>query len=595
MRKIYLLLLSLILLPCAMRAQNDETKSDTELGGLTVSGNTGYYGKFQYGDTITVTFTPQRSEGISTNALAENTATLTYTSAEGEGVTLATATAQADGSFTLTYDTREKKLPCKDNMTLTVSYGGSGELNPAEKTATISLESATLKNLPTVTGKFEFGQTLTAHYEKQDDETVTYQWLRDGANLTGATEITYTLTEEDIGKNIEVKVIASDYWHYGSRASNHQMVVAKATGSIAISCANVTYGETIQPTVTNTTNEGADVTYSYSGTEGTSYGPSNEPPTAAGSYSVTATIAETTTHTAATSELVTFTIARATLSPDDYIVPTDLTATYGQALEDVDLPDGWAWKDETQSVGEAGEHQFTAIFTPEDTDNYNTVEDEVTITVNQADISEQIKAESDTNISLDLETESLTLTAYVEGEGISGDGEWTWESDDESVAIVEEIQETRSAVPQSSRKVILVSEGTATITATYSDGTNYSGSVDFTITVTAKEEEPAPKPDPQPQPDPTPIYYNIQFEDICEGVDASLSKSVVKEGNQVSVYIEVEEGYDAENMKVMFKRSLYGYWEEVSRRGLRCGEHEGNVQAQPLWLLGRSRGRCTTW
>ena len=88
----------------------------------------------------------------------------------------------------------------------------------------------------------------------------------------------------------------------------------------------------------------------------------------------------------------------------------------------------------------------------------------------------------------------------------------------------------------------------------------------YDITVKAKEEEPAPKPDP------TPIYYNIQFEDICEGVDASLSKSVVKAGNQVSVYVEVEEGYDGENLKVLFKRSLYGYWKEVEE-GVQPGEY----------------------
>ena len=43
--------------------------------------------------------------------LAEGTATLTYTNAEGEEVTLATAAAQADGSFKLSYDTKGKELP----------------------------------------------------------------------------------------------------------------------------------------------------------------------------------------------------------------------------------------------------------------------------------------------------------------------------------------------------------------------------------------------------------------------------------------------------------------------------------------------------
>ena len=78
--------------------------------------------------------------------------------------------------------------------------------------------------------------------------------------------------------------------------------------------------------------------------------------------------------------------------------------------------------------------------------------------------------------------------------------------------------------------------------------------------------------DPDYRPDPDPIYYNIYLDDVCEGVEASLSRGVVKEGNQVSVYVEVEEGYDAENLKVSFKRSLYGYWEEVEE-GVQPGEY----------------------
>lgn len=177
-------------------------KSDAELGNLTVSGHTGFEDHFQYGDTITVTFTPERKANTSTNAqtLAEGTATLTYTTAEGETVTLATATAQAEGSFTLTYDTKKKELPIGENLSLAVSYGGSGELNPVEETVTLSLDKAILMNVPSVSGNFVYGETLTANYTKQDDETVTYQWYRSGEIISSATEASYTPTAEDIGK-----------------------------------------------------------------------------------------------------------------------------------------------------------------------------------------------------------------------------------------------------------------------------------------------------------------------------------------------------------------------------------------------------------
>lgn len=36
---------------------------------------------------------------------------------------------------------------------------------------------------------------------------------------------------------------------------------------------------------------------------------------------------------------------------------------------------GWSWKDDTQSVGEAGTKEFDAVYTSEDTDNYNVVND----------------------------------------------------------------------------------------------------------------------------------------------------------------------------------------------------------------------------
>ena len=235
----------------------------------------------------------------------------------------------------------------------------------------------------------------------------------------------------------------------------------------------------------------------------------------------------------------------------EYTVPTGLTATYGDKLSDITLPEGWAWEDGTQSVGNVGDNTFTAIFTPDDTENYNTATAEVTVTVKQADISEQIKAEGETTISLDLETGSTILTAYVEGDGIPTDGRWKWKYD-KSVVTLEKIPETRTIVSQSSRKVIPVSVGTTTITATYTDDNyNYSGSVSYMLTVTKAEEPETPVfPD-------MPEYYNIMVEE-CEGVTVETSSDVVREGQSMTFTVDVAEGYTAENMVVKVKRSLFG-------------------------------------
>ena len=166
-----------------------------------------------------MTFTPERQASTSTNAqtLAEGTAPLSYTPAEEDPVELATATAQADGSFKLTYDTKEKKLPIGENLPLTVSYGESGALN--RKKVTVTLERATLKNVPTISGEFVSGKTLTANYTPQDDETVTYQWNRNGTVIANATSSTYTLTTEDIDQEISASVTATDENHTGSVTS----------------------------------------------------------------------------------------------------------------------------------------------------------------------------------------------------------------------------------------------------------------------------------------------------------------------------------------------------------------------------------------
>ena len=69
-------------------------------------------------------------------------------------------------------------------------------------------------------------------------------------------------------------------------------------------------------------------------------------------------------------------------------------------------------------------------------------------------------------------------------------------------------------------------------------------------------------------------YYNMYVDSAatCDGVELWFNKNVVREGNQASVYVKIEEGYDAEHMKLWFKRSLYGYWEELEE-GVQPGEY----------------------
>lgn len=83
-----------------------------------------------------------------------------------------------------------------------------------------------------------------------------------------------------------------------------------------------------------------------------------------------------------------------------YTVPTNLTATVGQTLADVELPPAdngtWSWADSTLSVGNAGTNNFEVVFTPNDTNNYNIVSGiNVSLTV-----SESVKTVAETYLQI---------------------------------------------------------------------------------------------------------------------------------------------------------------------------------------------------
>ena len=57
-----------------------------------------------------------------------------------------------------------------------------------------------------------------------------------------------------------------------------------------------------------------------------------------------------------------------------YSAPAVVDATFGQTLGGLELPGGFSWQDDPSTgVGDAGEHEFMATFTPSDAANYNVV------------------------------------------------------------------------------------------------------------------------------------------------------------------------------------------------------------------------------
>jgi uncharacterized repeat protein (TIGR02543 family) len=125
--------------------------------------------------------------------------------------------------------------------------------------------------------------------------------------------------------------------------------------------------------------EGAgNVTFSYQIKNNNDWLDVDYVPTNAGTYRVKAVVAENDEYKKATTDWKEFTIQK--IKPT-YTLPSDLVVTVGKSLFDIILPNGFAWVDETQTATELGTHDFKAIYTPEDTENYETVEVMISVEV----------------------------------------------------------------------------------------------------------------------------------------------------------------------------------------------------------------------
>ena len=78
--------------------------------------------------------------------------------------------------------------------------------------------------------------------------------------------------------------------------------------------------------------------------------------------------------------------------------------------------------------------------------------------------------------------------------------------------------------------------------------------------------------DPDYRPDPI-SYYNIYVEDVCDGVEVSTSKQVVREGGSINVYVEKDTAnYTFDNFHVYYKEGYYDSWDEL-KEGTQPGEY----------------------
>ena len=149
----------------------------------------------------------------------------------------------------------------------------------------------------------------------------------------------------------------------------------------------------------------------------------------------------------------------------------------GEALSSIELPAGFTWTDDTQKADTLGKQTFRAIYTPEDTTNYQSVGVEIAVNV--------VPALTPVNQIPTITAEDKTLAVgdnFDVKKGVTA-------SDKEDGDLTAKIEVINNTVDTSKA---------GTYTVTYKVTDKDGASVTKTITVTVKDKEAQPTTPPKP-------------------------------------------------------------------------------------------------
>lgn len=414
-------------------------------------------------DNVTVSFNASDStSGIQTVTVSKNGGTPeTLTGSEGEY----SFTATENGTYTVTVtdnagNTTQKEINIanidKAEPSLNVS---GGDTSGGSLTLTVDASNTGDSNIQSVTVQKDGGEAETitgSEYKITEAGTYTFT-ATTGAGVTST--VTKTVHSVTIGTDAQLVVDGGKVtkpadptktgytfdcwmngqseWNFATGVTDDLTLTAKwtldaPTVSLTASGTEVTYGTEITLTATATHTASGNITYAYEwykdGVKLDDKADSTltiENVADSGSYTVKVTASDGTLTSAQTaSSAVSVSINKAT---PDYTAPSGLTATYGDLLSSVELPEGWVWDDDSALVGNAGERSHSATFTPTDTANYDTVKQNITVQVNRAALSPSVASVQnkvyDGNTST---TGAIALTGAVLGENPTAGGVFTF-------------------------------------------------------------------------------------------------------------------------------------------------------------------------
>ena len=173
--------------------------------------------------------------------------------------------AGATGSTYTLADTDEGKA-IKVRVSFTDDAGNDETLTSAatDAVAAAPQTNSPATGVPDISGTAQVGETLAADTSGIADEDglsnvqYEYQWLADDADISGATNATYTLADADEGKAIKVEVTFTD------DADNEEALTSEATDAVA-AAPQTNSPATGAPTITGTVQVGETLTADTSG------------------------------------------------------------------------------------------------------------------------------------------------------------------------------------------------------------------------------------------------------------------------------------------------------------------------------------------
>ena len=143
--------------------------------------------------------------------------------------------ADISGATNATYTlvTEDEGKSVKVRVSFTDDAYNEETLTSAATAAVAAKPNSPATGAPTISGTAQVGETLTANTSGVADVDglsnvqYEYQWLADDAEISGATNATYTLTDSEESKTVKVQVSFTD------DADNEETLTSAATGAVA--------------------------------------------------------------------------------------------------------------------------------------------------------------------------------------------------------------------------------------------------------------------------------------------------------------------------------------------------------------------------